>query len=84
VKYITGGRKGYSFGILISTMYVPPSYGVSGGPGNEARRCDSSEPSAGSQKILDCVSPWMSASSLAILRRRLEVILGRGLVTDAV
>jgi hypothetical protein len=33
---------------------------------------------------LDCVSPWMSASSLAILRRRLEVILGRGLVTDAV
>ena len=32
MNLISGGLKGYSFGILISTSYLPPSYGVSGGP----------------------------------------------------
>ena len=27
-----GGLNGYVSGILISNLYVPPSYGVSGGP----------------------------------------------------
>jgi hypothetical protein len=57
----------------MSTTNVPPSYGVSGGPGNEAWRREMSEPPfAASTKILDAVSLWMSASSLAILRSRLE------------
>jgi hypothetical protein len=58
-------------------MYVPPSYGVSGGPGKEACRCERSDPSAASAKILESVSLCISASSFAILRRRLEAILGR-------
>lgn len=35
---MTGGLKGYSFGIVIATSNVPPSYGVPGGPGNDPRR----------------------------------------------
>lgn len=31
-NFIFGGWKGYSFGIVMLTMKVPPSYGVSGGP----------------------------------------------------
>lgn len=77
LKNMTGGRNGYSCGILMSTMYVPPSYGVSGGPGNEASRCVRSDPLADSANILDSVSAWISDSSLAILRRRFEAILGR-------
>lgn len=60
----------------MSTMYVPPSYGVSGGPGKEASRCERSEPFAGSANIFESVSAWISESSLAILRRRLEAMLG--------
>lgn len=41
----------------MSTTYVPPSYGVSGGPGNEARRCErSAPPFTDSANILDVVS----------------------------
>jgi len=53
---IFGGRKGYSNGILTSITYVPPSYGVSGGPGNEARRWDISLPSPGWMLIWESVS----------------------------
>ena len=28
-----GGAKGYVSGMLMSSVYVPPAYGVSGGPG---------------------------------------------------
>lgn len=57
---MAGGRKGYSLGILTSTMYVPPSYGVSGGPGKVALKWERSAPLAGSQNMLESVSLWMS------------------------
>ncbi len=60
----------------MSTTYVPPSYGVSGGPGKEACRCERSEPpSAASQNILDWASFWMSANSFATLRSLLDAIV---------
>ena len=56
-NFIIGGRKGYSPGILISILYVPPSYGVPGGPLNEPLRCiRPSLPSAGSAEMFDIVS----------------------------
>ena len=39
-----GGLNGYSLGILMSIMYVPPSYGVPGGPLNDPLRCVRSSP----------------------------------------
>jgi hypothetical protein len=72
-KRMTGGRNGYSLGILMSTWKVPPSYGVSGGPKNCPLRCVRSSPfPAGSTTILESWSFWMSAISLAIRRVRLE------------
>jgi hypothetical protein len=56
----------------MSTTYVPPSYGVSGGPGNEALRCERSDPFAGSANIFESVSECISDSSLAIRRTRFE------------
>lgn len=43
-NFIIGGRKGYSPGILTSIVYVPPSYGVPGGPLKEPLRCVRSSP----------------------------------------
>jgi len=75
-NFMTGGRKGYSWGIFISTTYVPPSYGVSGGPGKEAFRCERSSPlPAGWASIWDWESFWISPSSLIIRRIRLDVML---------
>lgn len=43
-NFIMGGRNGYSPGILTSMVYVPPSYGVPGGPLKEPLRWVKSSP----------------------------------------
>lgn len=68
---MVGGRKGYSPGILTSMLYVPPSYGVPGGPLKEPFRCVRSSPSpTGFAEIFESVSWCRSAISLAIRRVR--------------
>ncbi len=64
---MTGGLKGYSFGILMETSYVPPSYGVPEGPLNDPRRFVMLSAMV-SAKIWDVESARMSAKSLPIRR----------------
>ena len=74
-KRIRGGRNGYSVGILTSTMKLPPSYGVPGGPVIQALRWVKSPVwSAGWAVMLLVESASMSASSLAILLVRLDML----------
>lgn len=65
VNFMTGGLKGYSFGILIETSYVPPSYGVPDGPLNEPLRFVRLSPTV-SAEICEAESARISARSLAI------------------
>ena len=56
---------------------MPPSYGVPGGPLKEPFRCVRSSPlPAGSAFILDRLSEWMSATSFAMRRVRLDDMAG--------
>lgn len=64
---MTGGLNGYSFGMLMETSYVPPSYGVPEGPLKEPRRFVILSPTV-SAKIWEVESARISARSLAILR----------------
>lgn len=70
-NFITGGLKGYSVGISMLISYMPPSYGVPGGPSKEPRSLVMSSPIV-SALIWEWVSLWMSASSLAIRLALLE------------
>ena len=75
-NFIIGGLKGYSPGILTSIVYVPPSYGVPGGPLKEPLRCVRSSPlPAGFADMLETESWCRSAISFAIRRLRLLAIL---------
>ena len=71
---MTGGLKGYSFGMVIDTSYVPPSYGVPSGPLNEPRRLVMLSLTV-SAKIWDFVSARISARSFAIRRALCPAIL---------
>jgi len=84
-NFITGGLKGYSAGILMSTTYLPPAYGVSGGPGKVAFRCvrSSLEPAA-LASMLEVRSFWMSPSSFAMRRMRLLAMVQSSVLKSAV
>jgi len=57
----------------MSTLYVPPSYGVSGGPGKVACRwVRSLPPFPGSQRMPDSWSVLISVSSFWTRRIRFE------------
>lgn len=71
---MTGGLKGYSFGMVIDTSYVPPSYGVPSGPLNEPRRLVMLSLTV-SANIWDLVSARISAKSFAIRRALCPAIL---------
>lgn len=76
-NFMIGGRKGYSVGIFTSILYVPPSYGVPGGPLKDPLRCVKSSPlPTGSACICDVVSAWISAISLVIRRIRFVDMVG--------
>lgn len=78
-NFIIGGRNGYSPGILTSMVYVPPSYGVPGGPLKEPLRCVRSSPFPnGLADMFESESVWISAISFAIRRARLEDMAEEG------
>ncbi len=59
---------------------MPPSYGVPGGPLKEPLRCVKSSPfPTGSAFIFERLSEWMSATSFAMRRVRLDDMTGRDL-----
>lgn len=66
-NFMTGGLNGYSLGIVMLTSYVPPSYGVPGGPGKDPFRFVRLSPTE-SADILERGSFLISANSLAIRR----------------
>ena len=58
-------------------VYVPPSYGVPGGPLKEPLRCVRSSPfPTGSAFIFERLSEWISATSFAMRRVRLDDMVG--------
>lgn len=71
----------------MSILYVPPSYGVPGGPGKAPRRfVTSSSSPTGSAVIWEWVSARMSAISFVIRRVRLDAMganIARGLGINA-
>ena len=70
-----GGLNGYSELIRMSITYMPFSYGVPSGPLNDPLRwVRSSLLPAGETVMLEWVSDWRSASSLAIRRVRCVAI----------